>query len=52
LEIARALAPRIRERAAIDEFVELAQVKVPRSSSELLRDRSRVLLLDPMMIMT
>jgi indole-3-acetate monooxygenase len=29
-------------RAAIDEFVELAQVKVPRSSSELLRDRSIV----------
>jgi len=27
-------------RAAIDEFVELAQVKVPRSSSELLRDRA------------
>jgi len=26
-------------RAAIDEFAELAQVKVPRSSSELLRDR-------------
>jgi len=29
-------------RAAIDEFVELAQVKVPRSSSELLRDRAIV----------
>jgi len=29
-------------RAAIDAFVELAQVKVPRSSSELLRDRSIV----------
>jgi indole-3-acetate monooxygenase len=29
-------------RAAIDEFVELAQVKVPRSSSELLRDRQIV----------
>jgi alkylation response protein AidB-like acyl-CoA dehydrogenase len=29
-------------RAAIDEFVELAQIKVPRSSSELLRDRSIV----------
>jgi alkylation response protein AidB-like acyl-CoA dehydrogenase len=29
-------------RAAIDEFVELAQVKVPRSSSELLRDRPHV----------
>jgi alkylation response protein AidB-like acyl-CoA dehydrogenase len=26
-------------RAAIDEFAELAQVKIPRSSSELLRDR-------------
>lgn len=29
-------------RAAIDEFVELAQVKVPRGSSELLRDRPLV----------
>jgi alkylation response protein AidB-like acyl-CoA dehydrogenase len=29
-------------RAAIDEFVELAQVKIPRSSSELLRDRAIV----------
>ncbi len=29
-------------RAAIDEFAELAQVKVPRSSSELLRDRPLV----------
>src|SRR5262245_43299555 len=29
-------------RAALDEFVELAQVKVPRSSSELLRDRAIV----------
>jgi len=29
-------------RAAIDAFVELAQVKVPRSSSELLRDRALV----------
>jgi len=29
-------------RAAIDEFVELAQVKVPRSSAELLRDRAIV----------
>jgi alkylation response protein AidB-like acyl-CoA dehydrogenase len=29
-------------RAAIDEFVELAQVKVPRGSSELLRDRPMV----------
>src|SRR5437867_8793599 len=29
-------------RAAIDEFVELAQVKIPRSSSELLRDRALV----------
>jgi len=29
-------------RAAIDEFVELAQVKVPRSSTELLRDRAIV----------
>ena len=29
-------------RAAIDEFIELAQVKVPRSSSELLRDRAIV----------
>ena len=29
-------------RAAIDEFVELAGVKIPRSSSELLRDRSLV----------
>lgn len=29
-------------RAAIDEFVELAQIKVPRSSSELLRDRAIV----------
>src|SRR5437867_3498775 len=29
-------------RAAVDEFVELAQVKVPRSSSELLRDRPLV----------
>jgi alkylation response protein AidB-like acyl-CoA dehydrogenase len=29
-------------RAAIDEFVALAQVKVPRSSSELLRDRAIV----------
>jgi alkylation response protein AidB-like acyl-CoA dehydrogenase len=29
-------------RAAIDEFVELAQVKIPRSSSELLRDRGIV----------
>jgi alkylation response protein AidB-like acyl-CoA dehydrogenase len=29
-------------RAAIDTFVELAQVKVPRSSSELLRDRPHV----------
>ena len=29
-------------RAAIDEFVQLAQVKVPRSSSELLRDRAIV----------
>jgi alkylation response protein AidB-like acyl-CoA dehydrogenase len=29
-------------RAAIDEFVELAQVKVPRSSSELLRDKGIV----------
>jgi alkylation response protein AidB-like acyl-CoA dehydrogenase len=29
-------------RAAIDQFVELAQVKVPRSSSELLRDRPMV----------
>ncbi len=29
-------------RAAIDEFAELAQVKVPRSSSELLRDRPHV----------
>ena len=28
-------------RAAIDEFVELAQVKVPRSSSELATRRSR-----------
>lgn len=27
-------------RAAIDEFVELAQVKVPRGSSDLLRDRA------------
>ena len=29
-------------RAAIDAFVELAQIKVPRSSSELLRDRALV----------
>jgi alkylation response protein AidB-like acyl-CoA dehydrogenase len=29
-------------RAALDEFAELAQVKVPRSSSELLRDRAIV----------
>ena len=29
-------------RAAIDEFVELAQVKIPRSSSEFLRDRAIV----------
>ena len=29
-------------RAAIDEFADLAQVKVPRSSSELLRDRPLV----------
>ena len=29
-------------RAAIDEFVELAQVKIPRSSAELLRDRAIV----------
>ena len=29
-------------RAAIDEFAELAQVKVPRSSAELLRDRAIV----------
>src|SRR5712692_9393387 len=29
-------------RAAVDEFVELARVKVPRSSSELLRDRPLV----------
>jgi len=29
-------------RAAIDEFVELAQTKVPRSSSDLLRDRAIV----------
>src|SRR6185436_15869646 len=29
-------------RAAIDAFVELAQVKVPRSSAELLRDRAIV----------
>jgi alkylation response protein AidB-like acyl-CoA dehydrogenase len=29
-------------RAAIDDFVELAQTKVPRSSSELLRDRAIV----------
>jgi len=29
-------------RAAIDEFVELAQTKIPRSSSELLRDRQIV----------
>jgi alkylation response protein AidB-like acyl-CoA dehydrogenase len=29
-------------RAAIDEFVELAQTKIPRSSSELLRDRAIV----------
>jgi len=29
-------------RAALDAFVELAQVKVPRSSSELLRDRALV----------
>ena len=29
-------------RAAIDEFVALAQVKIPRSSSELLRDRPHV----------
>jgi indole-3-acetate monooxygenase len=29
-------------RAAIDTFVELAQIKVPRSSSELLRDRPLV----------
>jgi indole-3-acetate monooxygenase len=29
-------------RAALDTFVELAQAKVPRSSSELLRDRSLV----------
>jgi alkylation response protein AidB-like acyl-CoA dehydrogenase len=29
-------------RAAIDTFVELAQIKVPRSSSELLRDRPHV----------
>ncbi len=29
-------------RAAIDEFVELAQIKVPRSSSELLRDKGIV----------
>ena len=29
-------------RAAIDEFVELAQIKIPRSSSELLRDRAIV----------
>ena len=29
-------------RAAIDEFVALAQVKIPRSSSELLRDRAIV----------
>ena len=29
-------------RAAIDEFVELAQVKVPRSSSDLLRERVMV----------
>jgi alkylation response protein AidB-like acyl-CoA dehydrogenase len=29
-------------RAAIDAFVELAQVKVPRSSAELLRDRAHV----------
>jgi len=29
-------------RAAIDEFVELAKVKVPRMSSELLRDRPHV----------
>jgi alkylation response protein AidB-like acyl-CoA dehydrogenase len=29
-------------RAAIDELVELAQVKIPRSSSELLRDRPHV----------